>query len=139
MPFTSSYFPDRSKIPFLQLSCFDVLLHLKYEVPLCEPEIEFNKLAGGKALAIDHCVNWEKDGSLFRKRANETQERKQPHRNSLNVATGKKKSLKKLFRHLNAYKRRYHRVGMKHNFYLRSFTTHCLSHCITELNSNDKV
>ena len=41
---------------FLQLSCFDVLLHLKYKVPLCEPEIEFNKLAGGKALATDHRV-----------------------------------------------------------------------------------
>ena len=39
---------------FLQLRCFDVLLHLKYKVFLCEPKIEFNKLAGGKALATDH-------------------------------------------------------------------------------------
>ena len=39
---------------FLQLSCSDVLLHLKYKVLLCEPKIEFNNLAGGKALASDH-------------------------------------------------------------------------------------
>ena len=32
------------------------MLHLKYKVSLSEPEIEFNKLAGGKALATDHRV-----------------------------------------------------------------------------------
>ena len=41
---------------FLQLRCSNALLHLKYKVLLCEPKIEFNKLAGGKALATDHCV-----------------------------------------------------------------------------------
>ena len=32
----------------------NILLHLEYKVFLCEPKIEFNKLAGGKALATDH-------------------------------------------------------------------------------------
>ena len=41
---------------FLQLRCSNALLHLKYKVLLCEPKIEFHKLAGGKALATDHCV-----------------------------------------------------------------------------------
>ena len=44
------------KKSFLQLRCSNALLHLKYKVLLCEPKIEFNKLAGGKALATDHCV-----------------------------------------------------------------------------------
>ena len=44
MSFTSSYFPEKSKIPFqwskyknkfLQLRCSEVLLHLKYKVFLC--------------------------------------------------------------------------------------------------------
>ena len=41
---------------FLQLRCSNALLHLKDKVLLCEPKIEFHKLAGGKALATDHCV-----------------------------------------------------------------------------------
>ena len=32
----------------LQLRCFNVLLHLKYKVLLCETKIEFNNFAGGK-------------------------------------------------------------------------------------------
>ena len=34
------------------------MVHLKYKVSTCEPETEFNKLAGGKALATDHRVNF---------------------------------------------------------------------------------
>ena len=52
------YSANNIKTNFLQLSCFDVLLHLKYKVSTCEPETEFNKLAGGKALATDHRVNF---------------------------------------------------------------------------------
>ena len=63
MPFTSSYFPEKSnylysgkniKKNFLQLRCSNVLLLLKYEVLFCELKIQFNNLAGGKALATDH-------------------------------------------------------------------------------------
>ena len=39
---------------FLQLRCSNVLLLLKYEVLFCELKIQFNNLAGGKALATDH-------------------------------------------------------------------------------------
>ena len=42
---------------FLQLRCFNVLLHLKYQVPFCELNIEFKKVAGGKAIATDHRVD----------------------------------------------------------------------------------
>ena len=42
------------KIIFLLLPCSNVLLHLKYRVLLCEPEIKFKNLRGGKALATDH-------------------------------------------------------------------------------------
>ena len=71
---TSSYFPENSKIPyngknikknFLQLRCFNVLLHLKYKVLLCEPKIKFKKVAGGKALATDHLAS-----RLFGKQSN---------------------------------------------------------------------
>ena len=34
------------------------MLHLKYKFLLCEPKFEFNKLAGGKALATDHRVQY---------------------------------------------------------------------------------
>ena len=30
------------------------MLHLKYKLPLCKPEIEFKKQTGAKALATDH-------------------------------------------------------------------------------------
>ena len=36
--------------------CSNVLLHLKYKVLLCDPNIKFIILAGGKALATDHRV-----------------------------------------------------------------------------------
>ena len=36
--------------------CSNVFYHLKYKVLICEPKIEFNNLAGGKALATDHRV-----------------------------------------------------------------------------------
>ena len=39
---------------FLQLRCSNVLLHLKYKLPLCKPEIEFKNQKGAKALATDH-------------------------------------------------------------------------------------
>ena len=38
----------------LQLRCCNVLLHLKYKVLLCDPNIEFIIFAGEKALATDH-------------------------------------------------------------------------------------
>ena len=38
---------------FLPLKCSNVLL-IKYQVLLYEPKIEFNILAGGKALATNH-------------------------------------------------------------------------------------
>ena len=41
---------------FLQLRCSNVLLHLKYKLPLCKPEIEFKNQTGAKALATDHRV-----------------------------------------------------------------------------------
>ena len=42
------------KKTFLQLRCSNVLLHLKYKLPLCKPEIEFKNQTGAKALATDH-------------------------------------------------------------------------------------
>ena len=45
---------------FIQLRCSNVLLHLKYKIFLCQPKIEFIRLAGGKALATDH-----RDSPLF--------------------------------------------------------------------------
>ena len=36
------------------------MLHLKYKLPLCKPEIEFKNLMGAKALATDHRVIREK-------------------------------------------------------------------------------
>ena len=39
---------------FLQLRCSKVLLDLKYKVLLCDLNIAFTILAGGKALATDH-------------------------------------------------------------------------------------
>ena len=50
------YSGENVKKNFLQLRCSNVLLHLKYSVLLCEPNIEFNNLAWGKALATDHRV-----------------------------------------------------------------------------------
>ena len=44
------------KKTFLQLRCSNVLLHLKYKLPLCKPEIEFKNQTGAKALATDHRV-----------------------------------------------------------------------------------
>ena len=44
------------KKTFLQLRCSNVLLHLKYKLPLCMPEIGFKNLMGAKALATDHRV-----------------------------------------------------------------------------------
>ena len=41
---------------FLQLRFSNVLLHLKYKVLLCDPNIVFNNLAGRKALATNHSV-----------------------------------------------------------------------------------
>ena len=45
------------KKTFLQLRCSNVLLHLKYKLPFCKPEIEFKNLMGAKALATDHREN----------------------------------------------------------------------------------
>ena len=42
------------KKTFLQLRCSNVLLHLKYKLPLCKPEIELKNQTGAKALATDH-------------------------------------------------------------------------------------
>ena len=42
------------KKTFLQLRCSNVLLHLKYKLPLRKPEIEFKNQTGAKALATDH-------------------------------------------------------------------------------------
>ena len=42
------------KKTFLQLRCSNVLLHLKYKLPLCKPEIEFKNQTGARALATDH-------------------------------------------------------------------------------------
>lgn len=59
----TSYFQEKSiylyncknlKKTFLQLRCSNVLLHLRYKLPLCKPEIEFKNQTGAKALATDH-------------------------------------------------------------------------------------
>ena len=61
----TSYFQEKSiylyncknlKKTFLQLRCSNVLLHLRYKLPLCKPEIEFKNQTGAKALATDHRV-----------------------------------------------------------------------------------
>ena len=63
MPFTFQksqkyLFSGKNIKKILQLRCSNVLLYLKYKVLLCDPDIEFIILAGGKALETDHRETW---------------------------------------------------------------------------------
>ena len=53
------YGGKNAKKNLLQLRCCNVLFHLKYKVLLCEPKIELNNFAGGKALATDHRFRYQ--------------------------------------------------------------------------------
>ena len=63
MPFTFQksqkyLFSGKNIKKILQLRFSNVLLYLKYKVLLCDPDIEFIILAGGKALETDHRETW---------------------------------------------------------------------------------
>ena len=54
------------KKTFLHLRCSNVLLHLKYKLPLCKPEIEFKNLMGAKAPATDHRAFFSTSLTIFK-------------------------------------------------------------------------